>query len=260
MEPFRTGFFRFVLWGSVMFAHRVRRAACAASVTLSFLFLFAVVVFAQDAVPGAALDKRQNAPGAFDFYVLALSWSPTYCEERRERRADARPDPQCSGRPFAFVVHGLWPQYERGFPSYCQVPAPRLDRGMIGRALELMPSPALVLREWDRHGTCSGLSAANYFETVRKARAVVKIPEDYLELAAPVTVAPDAIADAFVKSNPGLTRDDMAVVCNKSRLSEVRLCMSKDFSFQACPEVARRACKRDKVEMPAMRAAHAQSL
>ena len=94
---------------------------------------------------------------------------------------------------------------------------------------------------------------------MRKARAAVKIPEDYLDLAAPVTVTPDAIAEAFVKSNPGLARDDMAVVCNKSRLSEVRLCMAKDFSFHACPEIARRACKRDKVEMPAMRSTHAAS-
>jgi ribonuclease T2 len=260
MEPFRTGFFRFVLWGAVMFAHRVRRAVCAAPVILSFLFLFAIVAFAQDAAPGAALDRRQNAPGAFDFYVLSLSWSPTYCEERRERGGNNRPDPQCSGRPFAFVVHGFWPQYERGFPSYCQVPPPRLNRAIVSHALEVMPSPALVFHEWDRHGTCSGLSANAYFETMAKARAVVKIPEDYLELAAPLMVTPDAIAEAFVASNPGLARDDMAVVCNKSRLSEVRLCMSKDFSFQACPEIARRACKRNKVEMPAMRNAHAQGL
>jgi ribonuclease I len=88
---------------------------------------------------------------------------------------------QCAGRPYAFVVHGLWPQYEKGFPSYCQVPAPKLDRGIVTGALTLMPSPALMMHEWERHGTCSGLSSATFFETVRKARAVVKIPEAYLD-------------------------------------------------------------------------------
>jgi len=238
-----------------MLLHRVRRAAAAASITASFLFLFAVVALAQDAAP----DKRQNISGQFDFYVLALSWSPSYCAEVSERRSQRRPDPQCSGRPYAFVVHGLWPQYDKGFPSYCQVPAPRLDRAAISRMLDLMPSPSLVIHEWDRHGTCSGLSVAAYFETVRKARAVVKIPDDYLALATPASVAPDDVAEVFIKANPGLDRADMAVACDKTRLTEVRICMSKDFSFHACPDIVRRTCKREKVEMPAMRSEHAAS-
>jgi len=89
-------------------------------------------------------ERRQGEPGRFDFYVLALSWSPSYCEAARDRRPNRAPDRQCAGRPFAFVVHGLWPQYERGFPSYCQVPAPRLDRSIVGRMLDVMPSPGLI--------------------------------------------------------------------------------------------------------------------
>jgi len=238
-----------------MWYHRVRRAALAASATLSFVFLFAIVALAQEANPAGLPDKRQNAPGQFDFYVLALSWSPTFCEEQRERGV-RKADPQC-GRPLAFVVHGLWPQYEQGFPSYCQVPAPKLDRAQIGRALDLMPSPSLVLREWDRHGTCSGLAAAAYFETARKARALIKIPADYLEPTAPASVTPDEIAEAFVKANPGLSRDAMAVACDKTRLTEVRVCVAKDFTFHACPDVARHACTREKIAMPAMRSEHA---
>jgi ribonuclease I len=148
------------------------------------MFLFAVVVFAQDGGPssiqssiqGNIQDKRQNASGQFDFYVLALSWSPSYCAAARARHPDGKDSMQCGSRPFAFVVHGLWPQYEKGFPSYCQVPAPKLDRGQVAGALDMMPSPSLVMHEWERHGTCSGLSAAAYFETVRKARATVKDP------------------------------------------------------------------------------------
>ncbi|MFA6266784.1 MAG: ribonuclease T2 [Pseudolabrys sp.] len=218
--------------------------------TLAFVFLFAVVALAQ---ASAQEDRRQNAPGRFDFYVLSLSWSPSYCEAAAERAAGRRPDQQCAGRPYAFVVHGLWPQYDRGFPSYCKVPAPRLNRAIVGAMLDLMPSPPLVYHEWDRHGTCSGLSANGYFETVRKARAVVKIPPDYLERDKPRLVSPGEVANAFVAANPGLTHDALAVTCDSKRLSEVHVCLGKDFSFHACPETARRSCRRDKVVMPAMR-------
>ena len=86
---------------------------------------------------------------------------------------------QCGERPFSFVVHGLWPQYEKGFPEFCQNPAPRLDRDIVSSMLDLMPAPRLIFHEWDKHGVCSGLPARGYFETVRKARAAVKIPAEY---------------------------------------------------------------------------------
>ncbi len=91
----------------------------------------------------AAQDQRQNEPGKFDFYVLSLSWSPSYCEASAERQSEGRrPDPQCGPRPFSFVVHGLWPQYENGFPEFCQVPAPRLNRDLVSSMLDLMPKSA----------------------------------------------------------------------------------------------------------------------
>ena len=89
----------------------------------------------------------------------------------------AEKQPECGERPYAFVVHGLWPQYEQGFPEFCKVPAPRLDRNIISSMLDLMPAPRLIFREWDRHGTCSGLPARAYFDTVRKARAVIEFPD-----------------------------------------------------------------------------------
>jgi ribonuclease T2 len=200
---------------------------------------------------GSAQDRRQDQPGEFDFYVLALSWSPSFCEEAAERGRGAVE--QCGGRPYSFVVHGLWPQYERGFPEFCQVPAPRLDRNIISSMLELMPSTRLVLHEWDRHGTCSGLSPRDYFEGVRRARAATKIPVEYLDLKAPRTVTPDEVETAFVKANPGLTPGGIAVVCNSRRLSEVRICLTKELGFRDCEQVDRRACRRDKLIMPPMR-------
>ena len=201
----------------------------------------------------SAQAQHQNEPGKFDYYVLALSWSPSFCAASQERDPERAPDQQCSGRPFAFVVHGLWPQYEHGFPAYCQVPAPRLDHAIVGAALDLMPSPRLVFHEWDRHGTCTGLSPHAFFDTMRKARAVVKIPEAYLALDKPITVAPAEMAAAFLKANPALKADDVAMTCDRKRLTEVRVCMTKEFGFRACPEVTQRACRLDKVLMPALR-------
>src|SRR5215203_2869776 len=88
----------------------------------------------------AAQDARQNEPGKFDFYVLALSWSPSFCEQAGERPSAQQ---QCGERPFSFVVHGLWPQYEKGFPEYCEQPAPKLDRSLVSSMLDLMPNPRL---------------------------------------------------------------------------------------------------------------------
>src|SRR4051812_37628088 len=192
-----------------------------------------------------AQDKRQNTPGEFDFYVLSLSWSPSFCEEAAER--GGRSQTQCSGRPYAFVVHGLWPQYERGFPSSCQVPAPRLSRNIVDSMLELMPSPRLVYNEWDRHGTCTGLEAAGYFDAVRTARGKIVIPAEYHELAGPREVSPAEVADAFIAANPGLGHDALAVTCDDKRLTGVRICMSKDLAFRDCGEIARRSCKRERV-------------
>jgi ribonuclease T2 len=223
--------------------HRVRLFA---------LFLLLVLVFS--AGSAYAQDQRQNEAGQFDFYVLALSWSPSYCDASAERGVTpSAQDQQCGPRRYSFVVHGLWPQYEQGFPEFCQVPAPRLDRAIVSSMLDLMPSPRLIFHEWDRHGTCSGLTARSFFDGVRKARAVVKIPPQYLDLGDALTVTPNDVADAFVKANPGLTRAGIAVSCDSKRLSEVRICMTKDLHFRDCAEMADHACRRDTLVMPPVR-------
>jgi ribonuclease T2 len=198
-----------------------------------------------------AQDRRQNTAGKFDFYLLSLSWSPSFCDAAGERGTP--PQEQCGARPFSFVVHGLWPQYERGFPEYCVVPPPRLDRNIVNAMLDLMPARRLIYHEWDRHGVCSGLSARAYFETIRKARAVVKIPEAYIDIPRTLTVTPDEVEEQFVKVNPNLTRVGISVSCDNRRLQEVRFCMSKELGFRDCEEVNRRACRRDKIVMPPVR-------
>lgn len=221
---------------------RVARFAAGGAVAVWLLALSAAAVPAQD--------TRQNQPGEFDFYVLALSWSPSFCDAAGDR---ANRQAECGERPYSFVVHGFWPQYERGFPEYCQQPAPRLDRNIVSSMLDLMPAPRLIFNEWDRHGTCSGLSPNAYFENVRKARAAVKIPDAYIAPSAALTVTPDEVEEAFVQANPGLSRDGIAVTCRSRRLGEVRICLGKDLRFRACPDIDARACRRDELVMPPVR-------
>ena len=182
-------------------------------------FVLLLIAVGLGAAPGQ--DRQQNRvqhrPGQFDFYVLALSWSPSFCHDTEERGRNG--GEQCAtARPYSFVVHGLWPQYERGFPKDCEVPAPRLNRNIMTSMLDLMPAQRLVFHEWDTHGTCSGLGQQGYFDLVRKARETVKIPEAYTAPKATVTVTPDEVEEAFVKVNPGLTRASIAVTCGSPRL------------------------------------------
>jgi ribonuclease T2 len=233
---------RFAVCGAKFAVRGAKRAALA-------VCAFAVLFCLSASLP--ALAQNTDQPGQFDFYVLSLSWSPSFCAAAADSNRYA--GQQCGARPFSFVVHGLWPQYDRGFPEYCQDPSPRLYHGIVSSMLDLMPAPRLIYNEWDKHGTCSGLSAQTYFDTIRKARAAVNIPPEYNDLKQPLTVTPNAVEDAFIKANPGLTQNGIAVECSRNRMSEVRLCLSKDLKFRDCPDVARRSCHRDQLIMPPVR-------
>src|SRR3954471_15259340 len=128
--------------GSVMF-HSL-------SLLISRFFISLVVLLGLFGA-ASAQDRRQNAPGEFDFYVLSLSWSPSFCAAAQESgNAGRNLQMQCGDRPYAFVVHGLWPQYDRGFPNYCQRPSPRLPRNIMTSMLDMMPAPGLIFNEWDK--------------------------------------------------------------------------------------------------------------
>jgi ribonuclease T2 len=132
--------------------------------------------------------QSETASGDFDFYVLSLSWSPTFCAEQ----SGGDDKEQCgTGRPFAFVVHGLWPQNERGFPSDCNSQfGDRIERSIADDMLDIMPSRDLVFHEWRKHGKCSGLSPEDFFALARKAKEQVTIPSQFVKLADYTTFTP----------------------------------------------------------------------
>lgn len=186
----------------------------------------------------------------FDFYVLALSWSPSYCEAEG---ADANRQQCASGRPHAFIVHGLWPQFERGYPQDCPTDRTEVPEQALRSLYDLTPSAGLIRHQWKKHGTCSGLSQEDYFATARAAREKVVIPEGFNGLDTYRTVAPTEAEDAFLRSNPSLQPAGIAVTCDNRYLREVRICLTKELGFRPCPEIDRRACRLDKAVIPPIR-------
>jgi len=186
----------------------------------------------------------------FDFYVLSLSWSPSYCEAEGE---DANHQ-QCNGRrPYAFVVHGLWPQFERGYPEDCATGEPNVAKETLSGLYDIMPSAGLIRHQWRKHGACAGLSQADYFDVMRAARTRVTIPEQYRRLEEHENVAPAIVEKAFLDANPTMRPSGFAVTCDRRYLREVRICMTKALEFRQCPEVDRRDCSLPSVVMPPVR-------
>lgn len=206
------------------------------------------------AAPAKPIDPQARAKvqvpqgDGFDFYVLSLSWSPTFCQAN----GSARNREQCGpGKRFGLIVHGLWPQHERGYPESCPTDQPQqVPVGIGRRMMDIMPGMGLIGHQWRKHGTCSGLAMADYFSVVRQAFETVRIPEALRRPGPQPRTSPQALEDALIKSNPGLSRSAVAVTCDNQRLDEVRICFSKALDFRACPEVDANACRRSELTIP----------
>jgi ribonuclease T2 len=216
-----------------------------------FFFLYPNPTFVVGQRPTDAQQAIPRGTG-FDFYVLALSWSPTYCQDASAAKRDVV---QCAGpRPFAFVVHGLWPQFERGFPRACTSSQQRPSRSDIRAMLDLMPSERLVQHEWETHGTCSGLSARDYLKVVRAAAQSVAIPADFGGATQWRRVSAGEVEAAFVSSNPNMTEAGIGVAKRGNLLSEVRVCLTLELKPRPCPEVDRGgASPQTKLSLPPSR-------
>jgi ribonuclease T2 len=257
--------------------HRPLRGIFPAAL-LAILTFFAIV-------PHGALaqGERGAQAGDFDYYVLALSWSPTFCNGQhgggdsggydagnrggygggrdyggRQGYGRRDPDEQCSGtRPYAFVLHGLWPQYERkGWPEFCQTGnRPWVPGETIDRMLDVMPSRHLVIQEYKKHGVCTGLDPQAYFDAARKAFAGIRIPVQFQEPREPLKLGAEDVEKAFLDANKQLSAGSLQVVCSRDSLSEVRICLTKDLSPRACSrnEQERRSCTYSTVTVPPVR-------
>ena len=192
----------------------------------------------------------EGAPGDFAYYLLSLSWSPAFC-------LSSPGSAECSGpRRYGFIVHGLWPQNERGWPEHCDVHRSVPDDVVQGIA-DLMPARGLVYHEWSAHGTCSGLEPAEFFALVRRARAGIAIPQELSSPTQAIAQSPAAIAGAFLRANSRLAAQSLVVTCSGQgapRLREVRICLDRDLAPRACSaDAIRGACRAPQVIVPPIR-------
>jgi ribonuclease T2 len=207
----------------------------------------ALALLLLNALPASAAGERA---GAFDYYVLSLSWSPTFCAlDGDDRGAD-----QCDPRhDFSFTLHGLWPQYEFGWPSDCRTGERDATRAETRAMADIMGSAGLAWHEWKKHGRCSGLSAGDYFETSRQAYDSIVIPEVFRALRQDVTLPASVVEEAFVDANPGLEATMVTITCEAGRIQEARICLTKDLAPRPCGLDAARDCRMRDALMEAVR-------
>jgi len=193
-------------------------------------FFKAAILTIFGAAGTAALADGEKA-GEFDYYVLALSWSPNWCEIE----GDAKGSDQCDPRhDFGWTLHGLWPQFHRGWPSYCRTPEGPPRRSDSAAMADIMGSAGLAWHQWKKHGTCSGLSARGYFDLSREAYEAVKRPPIFRKLAREVTLPASLVEQAFLQENPVFDKNSITVTCRDQHIQEVRLCLSKDLAPVPC--------------------------
>lgn len=179
----------------------------------------------------AGLATAEGRPGEFDYYVMALSWSPNWCEIE----GDARGSDQCDARhDHGWILHGLWPQYHRGWPSHCQSIERAPTRRMTSEMTDIMGTSGLAWHQWKKHGTCSGLSAPDYYALSRKAYASVTRPAVFRRLDKDIQLPASVVEDAFLAANPDLEADGLTVTCRDGYIQEVRICLSKSLTPVPC--------------------------
>lgn len=198
-------------------------------------------------LPVGATAKDEKS-GEFDYYVMALSWSANWCA----LEGDARNSPQCDDRhAHGWILHGLWPQFHRGFPSFCRTVHRAPSRGMTNEMADIMGTSGLAWHQWKKHGVCTGLSARAYYELSREAYGTVTRPNIFRRLDKTVRLPASVVEDAFLKENGAIEPDGLTVTCKAGYIQEVRVCLSKDLSPVPCGQDVVKDCKlRDAVFDP----------
>lgn len=177
------------------------------------------------------LSAEGEKAGQFDYYVLALSWSPNWCAIE----GDAKQSPQCdSSEDHGWILHGLWPQFHQGWPSYCPTSERAPSRKMTGAMADIMGTSGLAWHQWKKHGTCSGLSAKAYFDLSRAAYDTIERPAVLRKLDSTIRLPAHLIEEVFLKNNPQLEADGLTITCKQGHIQEARICLSKDLIPVPC--------------------------
>jgi len=194
--------------------------------------------------------RAQDVAGAFDYYVLSLSWSANWCAYE----GDSRNSPQCDpSEDHGWILHGLWPQYEDGYPANCRTSFRAPSRGQTGDMADIMGTSGLAWHQWNKHGVCSGLDSEDYYALSRVAYDKIKRPTVFRRLQEPVKLPASLIEEAFVKENEGLAPDQITVTCRQGYIQEARICLTRDLEFRTCGRDVIRDCTMQNAQFEPMR-------
>lgn len=189
----------------------------------------------------AGFARAEGEPaGQFDYYVLSLSWSPSWCALEGQARGAAQCD---QGAGYGWVLHGLWPQYEAGWPSYCPSGERDPSRAETGAMADIMGSGGSAWHQWKKHGRCSGLTADDYFALSRQAYRQVVRPEVFRQLGTEVKLPASVVEQAFLQANPDWGADMLTITCRAGRIQEARLCLTRSLQPRDCAADVVRDCR-----------------
>lgn len=213
---------------------RALRGLCAAALVAAPLPVWAQAY--QCTLPGRIDPPRAVTPDGpvrrtvIARYTLAASWSPEYCRSGRGTM-------QCLGRNgrFGFILHGLWPEAQRGAPPQWCSTTPRPSPELLRRNLCMTPAPNLLEHEWAKHGSCMVRTPEAYFRTASILWQSLRWPDaDRLSRQKDLTVGD--LRRAFTLANRDWRPEQVGVVLGRNGwLREIRLCYGRDFMPQACP-------------------------
>ncbi len=157
------------------------------------------------------------------------------------------------GQGFGFTLHGLWPQYETGYPEFCQSAERPPSRGDTAAMADIMGTSGLAWHQWRKHGVCTGLSSDDYYALSREAYGRVTRPEVLRRLERAVTLPASVIEQAFLQDNPDLTADQVTITCRSGYIQEARICLTRDLEFRDCGRDVRRDCSLSDAEFDPIR-------
>ena len=198
---------------------------------------------------GAAWADGERA-GDFDYYVMSLSWSPNWCAYE----GDARGSDQCDPRhDHGWILHGLWPQFERGYPSNCRSSERNPSRGDTNAMADIMGTGGLAWHQWKKHGRCAGLSSDDYFALSREAYGRITRPPLLRKLEDPVRLPASVIEEAFLEVNSELSADMITITCRDRYIQEARICMTRDLEFRTCGRDVIRDCTQSNAQFDPIR-------
>ena len=170
--------------------------------------------------------QQRGAPGQFDFYLLNVVPAAEFCDIKDV-------GPGCVAPQKPWVLHGLWPQRIDGtYPAFCQPERP--GPAHPERNEDLTPDLALLGHEWQKHGTCTTLSAKAFFAAERKAFRRFSVPLVYVQQRFEVRMKPAAILAEFARANPAAPAGSLILWCSEGRLTSVSECVGQDLKPVAC--------------------------